>query len=181
MEPAVMPGSFVLVSPLIKTPSRGEIVLIKPLSGEKTSFLFHIFDDVAAFFTGQQIFPFSSGPDMSRNFQLRRVVAVPGDTLYMTDYVVYVRPAGQTHYLTEFEYAHSAYPVTIQTTPSGWDKDLGVKASFPEMTLGENEYFVLGDNRNSSIDSRIWGPIKASKIKGKALVQYFPFSRFKTF
>lgn len=181
MEPDIVPGSCILVSPLIKTPVRGEIVLLKPVNEEKKNALFYLFDDIVAFFTGQQLFPFSSVQKMSSSFQLRRVIGVPGDTLYMTDYVVYLKPAGETHYLTEFEYAPSAYPVMITASPAGWDKALGPKASFSTITLGENEYFVLGDNRNNCVDSRIWGPVKASRIKGKALLLYFPFSKFKVF
>ena len=50
---------------------------------------------------------------------------------------------------------------------------------FP-LTLGEDEYFVMGDNRTNSRDSREIGPIKRSQIRGEALAVILPFSDIKT-
>ena len=41
-------------------------------------------------------------------------------------------------------------------------------------TMGENEYFVMGDNRNNSTDSRFFGPIQKSDILGKVVIQIRP-------
>ena len=46
-----------------------------------------------------------------------------------------------------------------------------------KVKLGKNEYYVLGDNRQDSADSRIIGPVKKSKIMGKATLTLFPFNR----
>lgn len=47
--------------------------------------------------------------------------------------------------------------------------------------IPENHYFLLGDNRNNSDDSSIWGPIPEKMIIGKVICRYWPFKRFKIF
>ena len=46
------------------------------------------------------------------------------------------------------------------------------------ITLGDDEYFVMGDNRNNSTDSRAFGPIHKRDIIGKAWIRLWPFERF---
>lgn len=81
---------------------------------------------------------------------MKRIVACPGDTLYIADGVLYVNDIAQ---VTEFE------PMV----------DAGLATSV--IILGEDEYFVLGDNRNGSADSRSEkvGIVNKSQIEGKVV------------
>ncbi|MCR5289192.1 MAG: signal peptidase I [Treponema sp.] len=181
MTPEIAPNGWIMVTPLLKTPNRGDVVLLKPSHVEKHPSWIRIANNVVAFFTAQQIFPFTKDEHMGDSYELRRVVAVPGDTLYITGYVLFIKPKGASDYLTEFEHTTTPYKVNIATSPERWDGTLGAQANYQQITLKEDEYFVMADNRNACIDSRMWGPVPASRIKGKALMQYFPFNKFHLF
>ncbi|OQA21089.1 MAG: Signal peptidase I T [Actinobacteria bacterium ADurb.Bin346] len=56
-------------------------------------------------------------------------------------------------------------------------KDFVVSYENRSYEIGEDEYFVMGDNRNNSADSRVFGPIRSDKIFGKVIFIYGPLSR----
>lgn len=47
----------------------------------------------------------------------------------------------------------------------------------PPLKLADNEYFMMGDNRNNSADSHMWGPLPAKNVIGKAVVRFWPLDR----
>jgi len=181
MIPDIPEKSLVMVSPLSNNLERGDVVLLKPRSPSDAGFLKKQADRFVRFFTAQKISILEKNDLPATREHIRRVVGMPGDTIYMRDYVLYVKAAGEKHFLTEFEIIEKPYNVTFFVPPADWDTELGVKGSFEEIKLGPDEYFVLADNRKSSDDSRLWGTVHNKDVSAKLLMCYFPFKNFKLF
>ena len=180
MLPDVQEHSVILVSMLHKLPERGDVVLLQPRYKDTENGMFHkLLVKMVSFFTYQKIFINENQNFPGTTPKLRRVIGMPGDTIFMRDYVLYIKPEGEKHFLTEFEIVEEPYNVTFYVPPADWDTEIGVKGSFDEITLGYNEYFVFADNRKSSDDSRLWGAVKKDEIAAKVLMCYFPFRNFK--
>lgn len=54
-----------------------------------------------------------------------------------------------------------------------------VKINGDKITLAENEYFVLGDNRSASSDSRVWGALPENLVVGRALIRLWPITKIE--
>ncbi|MCR4734743.1 MAG: signal peptidase I [Treponema sp.] len=179
MLPDFEQQSFIMVTPLLKNPARGDVVLVNNKVEHEIPLYKKIARHICIFFTAQQIDIEKKADFPGTNEHLRRVIALPGDTIYMKDYVLYVKPEGESHFLTEFEICKTKYNVLFYIPPAEWESSLGVQGSFPPITLKDEEYFVLCDNRKSYEDSRLWGPVKSDEICAKALFCYFPFNKIK--
>ena len=179
MVPDFPENSISFVTPLNVTMNRGDVVLLKHKVVDHKNFFEKIWHNISLFFTAQQYDSYAKKDYPDTNNQIRRVVGLPGDEIYMNDYVLYIKPAGEKHFLTEFELSKKAYNLTFVTPPPGWNGTVGVKGSFDPVILGQDEYFVLGDNRIAVSDSRLWGSISRKDIKAKILVKYFPLNSIK--
>lgn len=181
MIPDIPEKSVVMVSPVADNYVRGDVVLLQPRYKAQANFFKKQADRFIRFFTAQQISIIEKNEMPASKAHIRRIVGMPGDTIYMRDYVLYIKPAGAKHFLTEFEIVENPYDVTFYVPPADWDTEIGVKGSFDEITLGFDEYFVLADNRKSSDDSRLWGAVNKEDISAKVLMCYFPFTNFRLF
>ena len=96
---------------------------------------------------------------------IKRVIGLPGDTLKMTDDVLYINgiEINETYLDTDF----------INESKLRYNTDIFTE-NF-EITLLEDEYFLLGDNRLNSTDSRILGPFSLKNIIGVGGIVIYPF------
>jgi signal peptidase I len=103
--------------------------------------------------------------DPERDF-IKRVIGLPGETLEVREKKVYVngRPL-------EEPYVHYLQPVGGQHEFTSFD----VRDRYGPVTVPEGHYFVMGDNRDNSQDSRYWGFLKREYVKGKALMIYWSY------
>ncbi len=103
-----------------------------------------------------------------QEYFIKRIIGLPGEKVQIKDGKVYIYNnenkdgvALDEPYLAE---GVQTYSLTDET-----------------VTLGDKEYFVMGDNRNSSKDSRSFGPVNESYITGRVLFRGWPFSRITLF
>jgi signal peptidase I len=157
MEPTLVPGERVLVNRLSYTlggdPSVGDVVVFHPPTGA---------DPNSANQCGvnpgpNQACAEGTGEQSDQNF-IKRIVAGPGDTLYIEDGHPVVNGVKM-----EDE------PYIRPCSSNQHDCNLQEPIEIPP-----DQYFMMGDNRGSSDDSRFWGPVPKDWIIGKAFFTYWP-------
>ncbi len=99
-------------------------------------------------------------------YWVKRVIGMPGEKIKCQDNVVYIN--GEA---LEEPYLDNAYAQDIEKQQKYFTSD------FDEVTLKDDEYFVMGDNRVVSADSRIVGPFKRSQIVGKGVFVISPLDQ----
>ncbi len=102
-------------------------------------------------------------PNDPSTFFIKRVIGLPGETVKIKDDQVEIYKDGKTQVLSE--------SYILQKTDV---------ADF-EKTLGPDEYFVMGDNRNFSFDSRSWGPLPKNDLVGVVRFRLWPFNEAMAF
>jgi signal peptidase I len=100
-----------------------------------------------------------------KKFLIKRVAGLPGETIEIKGDTIIIK--NRLH-------------------PTGFAWEQGEFASSGRraeqtVTLADDEYFVLGDNRDQSADSRLWGPLKRELIVGRPLVQLLPIRNIGLF
>ncbi|MDO5301732.1 MAG: signal peptidase I [Tissierellia bacterium] len=103
-------------------------------------------------------------PDNSGKEYVKRVVGLPGDTVAIRDGAVFINGVALEEPYIE----------------PGIDTEIYQES---EWTLGEGEFFVMGDNRNPglSVDSRYFGPVQKKNINSVAKLRFYPFNRAEVF
>ena len=110
---------------------------------------------------------------------VKRVIALPGDTLYMKDYKVYIRVPGSNFFVLETKLVTKDYALLFPDLSLSL-KGYPLEGTYPPITLSEGEYFLLSDHRGRGSDSFSWGPLPRDKILGKVFFRYWPFHGFSS-
>ena len=104
-----------------------------------------------------EVIVFKSTPEGNNETMIKRIIGVPGDTVWIDENTVYIRTEDSRVFEDPFP--------TRSNGETEW-------------VLGEDEYFMMGDNRNNSQDSRAWGKLPEKNIIGKASLRVWPLSKF---
>jgi signal peptidase I len=155
MEPTLDPGERVLVNRLSYTiggdPSVGDVVVFHPPAGADSGG-----GECGVQRKGDQPCPTETPERSDQNF-IKRIVAGPGDTLYIED----GHPVVNGEKVADEPYIK----------PCGGGSTCNLQE---EITIPPDHYFMMGDNRGESDDSRFWGPVPKDWIIGKAFFTYWP-------
>lgn len=122
--------------------------------------------------------------DISGMYYIKRLVGLPGDTLKVSEGILYIKPAGAGEFRPAAEFSEKL--AKVYSYQGGYfghsNAPLGVESSYlrrdgEEFTVPEDSFFMLGDNTLFSFDSRGWGVVPRRNIVGKAFFVFWPFSR----
>ncbi len=109
------------------------------------------------------VFKYPSDPS---KFFIKRIIGLPGEKVEIINGEVYIRGASGTDNIKLSE----PYIEASRRKYDNWN-----------VPLGPDEYFVMGDNRIASSDSRVWGALKEKFIVGRALVRLLPITQASVF
>ncbi|HQM24688.1 MAG TPA: signal peptidase I [Candidatus Pacearchaeota archaeon] len=105
------------------------------------------------------VFKYPNNPSLK---YIKRVIGLPGEKVEIVNGQVFVTSGNKTFQLEE--------PYLSEETKQTWTNNNNFSVE-----LGQNEYFVMGDNRNFSSDSRIWGPVPKKNIVGRVFIKLSSF------
>jgi signal peptidase I len=109
-------------------------------------------------------------PEAPRVDLVKRCAALPGDRVEMLQKQLYVNGSRVDEHLYV---KHEDLKVAVRRTP--FNQQLYMRDNFGPLTVPEGHYLFLGDNRDSSYDSRFWGPVPEHYIKGRAAIIYWSY------
>jgi signal peptidase I len=157
MEQTLVPGQRVLVNRLATHPGLGDVVVFHPPVGAEAERCANTNQGLNSRAACAKATPEDTGETF-----IKRVVGLPGDRISIVN--GHVIRNGHTE---KAPYAQPCLQPSVCTFPQ-------------TITVPAGEYFMMGDNRGNSDDSRFWGPIPQSWVIGEAFFTYWPPDRIGT-
>src|SRR6185437_2071053 len=114
------------------------------------------------------IIVFKYPEEPSRDF-IKRVIGLPGETVEMRNKRIFINGKELTEPYVHFLQPPTGPPELSETT------SYDVRENYGPVTVPSDEYFVMGDNRDNSEDSRYWGFLPRDYIKGNAMMVYWSY------
>lgn len=161
MKPTLVEGDRVFVERLTRfydSPNRGDVMIFYPPQEQLKATPLAVFSRLTGFFCKDVAY-------------IKRVIALPGEKFEIrqnedgsNDILINDQILDEPYIMDRYE-----YPVCTQDMTCG------------PIVLGEDEYFMMGDNRGHSADSRYWGVLKKDRFIGRAKLLFWPFTRFYYF
>ncbi len=125
-------------------------------------------------------------PNNPSEYFVKRVVGLPGDRIRIANRIAYVNdtpldePYVQHLYLTQVRSGDNfppAFPELIRGMTQEWAEELPTHVVDGELIVPTGNYFVMGDNREQSLDSRFWGFVPQDHVSGRPFIIYVSFDR----
>ncbi len=116
------------------------------------------------------------GIKAGKEFLIKRVIGVPGDKISLKNGEIYLNDKKQNEkYIKEKCNSDIILHKLISKNPETGKMELSTLKN--EITVPDNRYFVMGDNRNNSRDSRYFGFLPEKNVIGRAMFRYWPLNR----
>ena len=161
MHPTLLEGDRVIVenvSRFYSSPNRGDVMIFYP-------------PDVTLKYDPLSLFRRLTGFFCKDKAYIKRVIGLPGDKIQIVqnedgshDVLINDKVIEEPYILDRFDY-----------------RPCNERMFCGPLVLGDDEYFMMGDNRGNSQDSRYWGVLKKDRFIGRAKLIFWPFNRFKYF
>ncbi len=161
MKPTLVEGDRVFVERLsrfYRTPTRGDIMVFYPPKETLNANPIAVFSRLTGFFCKDIAY-------------IKRIIGLPNEKIEIvqnedgsTDVFINDKKLEEPYIMDRYE-----YPIC------NTDMNCG------PMVLGDDEYFMMGDNRGHSLDSRYWGVLNKDRFIGRAKLLFWPFTHFKYF